>query len=42
VRVVRGLADLDEAAMPDFLQDFLRWSFAGAASESRSAAGAPR
>lgn len=27
-RVVRGPADIDAAAMPDFLQDFLHWSFA--------------
>jgi 8-oxo-dGTP pyrophosphatase MutT (NUDIX family) len=33
VRVVRGLADLDEAAMPDFLQEFLHWSFAGSTGE---------
>ena len=29
VRVVRSADDIDEGAMPDFLQDFLRWWFAG-------------
>ena len=28
-RVVRSAADIDDSAMPDFLQYFLRWSFAG-------------
>lgn len=28
-RVVRSPADIEETAMPDFLQDFLRWSFTG-------------
>jgi 8-oxo-dGTP pyrophosphatase MutT (NUDIX family) len=36
-RVVRTAADIDEAAMPDFLQDFLRWSFADGGAETRSA-----
>jgi hypothetical protein len=28
IRIARGLADIDEAAMPDYLKAFLRWSFA--------------
>lgn len=39
VRVVRGLTDLDEGAMPDFLQDFLHWSFSAGDAASRGAAG---
>jgi 8-oxo-dGTP pyrophosphatase MutT (NUDIX family) len=31
-RIVRSAADIDETAMPDFLQDFVRWSFAGSGS----------
>jgi 8-oxo-dGTP pyrophosphatase MutT (NUDIX family) len=27
-RVIRGLRDIDEAAMPQFLQTFFRWAFA--------------
>ncbi len=27
-RVIRGLSDIDEAAMPRFLQTFFRWAFA--------------
>jgi 8-oxo-dGTP pyrophosphatase MutT (NUDIX family) len=38
VRVVRGPGDIDAGAMPDFLQDFLRWHFAGGLTDSRSAA----
>jgi 8-oxo-dGTP pyrophosphatase MutT (NUDIX family) len=30
--VVRGPADIDEATMPDFLQDFLHWAFAESGS----------
>lgn len=37
VRVVRGPGDIDAGAMPDFLQDFLRWHFAGGLTDSRSA-----
>jgi hypothetical protein len=36
-RVVRAAADIDEAAMPDFLQDFLRWSFGERGAEGASA-----
>lgn len=28
IRIARGPADIDEAAMPDYLKAFLRWSFA--------------
>jgi 8-oxo-dGTP pyrophosphatase MutT (NUDIX family) len=28
IRIARGVADIDEAAMPDYLKAFLRWSFA--------------
>lgn len=39
VRIVRDACDIDAGAMPDFLQDFLRWWFAGAVTDSRSVAG---
>jgi hypothetical protein len=31
IRIARGPADIDEAAMPEYLKAFLRWSFAGEA-----------
>jgi hypothetical protein len=36
-RVVRTAADIDEATMPDFLQDFLHWSFGAGGAEGASA-----
>ena len=31
IRLARGLADIDETAMPAYLKAYLRWSFAGGA-----------
>lgn len=34
IRLARSLADIDETAMPTYLQAFLRWSFSGATGRS--------